>query len=84
MLLFQYLVFRRLLRLRDDPDSDEELVSWARTLMAAEVGFWICGFFLSAEGFEVAYYIGTLTVILTVVMDKQRELLSSQEEVEEA
>jgi probable O-glycosylation ligase (exosortase A-associated) len=84
VLLFQYLVFRRLLRLRDDPDSDEELVSWARTLMAAEVGFWICGFFLSAEGFEVAYYIGTLTVILTVVMNKQRELLSSQEEVEEA
>lgn len=62
--LLVWITMKELLRLRGSPRSDPELRRWANMLIASMVGYLVCGFFLSMEGFELFYLYVALTIVL--------------------
>ncbi|HKI82759.1 MAG TPA: O-antigen ligase family protein [Candidatus Krumholzibacteria bacterium] len=84
LILFHVFVFRRLLRLRDEEGADDPLVrSWAKTLLASQVAFWVTAFFISAERYEFGWFIGALAVSLTLTLQRESRDFEQDELMDE-
>ncbi len=66
---------RDLLRVRARLYPDDDMYSWCNMLLASMAGYFVCGFFLSMEGFELFYTIVGLGIAMTTML-RQRELLA--------
>jgi len=70
LISYHVLTFRRLVKLRNlgIERDDKDLISFSKTLIASLVAFWVAGFFISAERYELMWFFGPLTVVITTAM----------------
>ncbi len=70
LIAYHVLTHRRLIRLRErgKERGDKDLISFSKTLIATQIAFWVAGFFLSAERYELGWFLGPLVVTISTSM----------------